>query len=154
VGVKLTPMAVRGFCIGLFVAGMGAGPVAAQVYSGSDLVGLCRAWEAVEAGATDLETQVRAQGCLGYFAGFWEGANAVQGRVGTGSLCVPAGVAAGRLARTFLGWAAAHADRLGDDASGLVLEALEGAYACEGPWREATARRPPAPDHRRGTAPG
>jgi hypothetical protein len=126
------------------LVGLGGAPVAAQFYSGADLVGLCRAWEAVEAGATDLETQVRAQGCLGYFAGFWEGANAVQGRLGAGPLCVPAGVGAGRLARAFLGWAGVHGDRLGAEASGVVLEALEAVYPCDGDWRSARAGGPPA----------
>lgn len=116
--------------LGLIVAG-GAG---AQFFTGRDLLELC---SAVEAGDASEGVRARAQACVGYFTGFWEGVNAVQGRHRAGNLCVPPGVAASQLVHTYIRWARAHPEYLNGEAGDLALRALEAAYACDRPRRPA-----------------
>ena len=110
-----------------------AGSAQAERFSaldGNKLVGIC----------TSRDKGVLAD-CTAYVEGISDTASFYQRvRPADGSkgpklpayICVPTAVTGVQLRETVVGWARAHSDKLGLQASGVVLRALHDTYKCEG----------------------
>lgn len=80
-------------------------------------------------GATRLDTEA----CLSYLRGVFDTLQAAPGAPAGDAICIPPEVAVTQLRSVTRRFAAAHPERLGDQAAVLLLEALRAEFPCPPP---------------------
>ena len=81
--------------------------------------------------------EVMANGivCLGYIRGFWDAVSPRLALAASETLCVPAEISLGQLARIYVKYMDDHQEKMDLPAAGTLLQAIMTAFPCQKPSR-------------------